>query len=239
MMKKLMMTLVAVALLAVPAAQAESQSKMSKAMKPVAQAGSKMTKAVKSMVKSDAPDKMKVTDKAAGDKTVAAETTCVMPEPTADHAWLKQMVGQWKSTTEAMMEPGKAPVTSTGTETVKELGGFWVVSDIQGTMMNKPFQGMMTLGFDDSKKQYVGTWVDSCTGKLWNYTGKKAGNTLTLESEGECPMKPGVQTRFKDVVEMKTPEHRVMTSYMQGEDGQWVKMMTINAHKVADAKAAH
>ena len=159
-----------------------------------------------------------------------------MPKPTAEHAWLQQMVGQWQTTTEAVMEPGKAPITSKGSELVKDLGGFWVVGNSQGTMMNKPFMGMMTLGFDDSKKQYIGTWVDNCTGKLWNYTGKKEGNTLTLESEGECPMNPGKQTSFKDVVELKSPDHRVMTSYMLGEKGEWVKMMTIHAHKEAMAK---
>jgi hypothetical protein len=157
--------------------------------------------------------------------------TCKLPKPTAAHDWLQQTVGEWQTTTEATYEPGKPPVVTKGQEKVTSLGGFWTVDEVQGDMMGKPFKGVMTLGYDDAKKQYVGTWIDSNTGKLWTYTGQVKGQTLTLESEGECPMNPGKQMKFKEVIEIKSPDHRVFTSSVN-MDGKWFTSMVSHAHRV-------
>jgi Protein of unknown function (DUF1579) len=157
-----------------------------------------------------------------------------MPQPGPEHAWLQQMVGEWKATTEAQVEPGKPPIQSQGTETIRPLGGFWTVSDIKSTMMDKPFTGSMALGYDSNKKKYVGTWIDSMTGYLWNYEGSMdpAGKVLTLESEGACPMKPGKMTKFKDVIELKDKDHKSFSSLMLGEDGKWTTLMTGHSERV-------
>lgn len=154
-----------------------------------------------------------------------------MPQPTAEHQWLQQFVGNWQSQTEATYEPGKPAETSTGTETVKALGGFWITNEVKGTMMAKPFTGVMSLGYDNDKKKYVSTWMDSMTGKLWEYEGKvdPTGKVLTLETEGECPMNPGKMMKFKETLEIKDKNHKVFTSYMQGDDGNWMKTMTSTA----------
>lgn len=156
-----------------------------------------------------------------------AEDMPEMPQPTQEHAWLQQFVGEWESESEMYMDPAQPPVKSTGTETVRSLGGFWTVSEIQSTMMDKPFTGNMTLGYDPESQKYVGTWVDSMTGKLWNYEGTldESGKVLTLESEGACPMRPGKITRFRDVVEVVDTDHRKFSSSMLDDNGQWVTMM--------------
>lgn len=161
----------------------------------------------------------------------AEEKMPEMPKPTAQHEWLQQFVGEWESETEAHMEPGKPAVRAKGTEIVRPLGEFWTVSEVKSTMMDKPFTGNLTLGYDADKKKYVGTWVDSMTGHLWNYEGAvdDSGKVLTLETEGACPMRPGKLTKFKEVIEMKDKDHKVFSSAMQGDDGQWVTMMTSQA----------
>jgi hypothetical protein len=156
-----------------------------------------------------------------------------MPSPGPAHAWLQQFVGEWETETEAMMEPGKPPMKTTGTETVRPLGQFWTVSEIKSTMMDKPFMGNLTLGYDAEKQKYVGTWVDSMTGKLWEYEGTvdATGNVLTLETEGMCPMM-NKMTRFKEVIEVKNKDHKVFSSSIQMEDGSWVTMMTSHARRL-------
>lgn len=163
-----------------------------------------------------------------------AEEMPAFPKPGPEHAWLQQFVGEWESETQAYMEPGKPPVQSTGTESVQPLGGFWTVSEIKSTMMDMPFKGNMTLGYDTTKKKYVGTWVDSMTGILWNYEGAvdQSGKVLTLESEGFCPMNPGKLTKFKEAVELKDKNHKSFTSSMLGDDGKWVTVMTSDAHRI-------
>src|SRR5688572_31315120 len=111
------------------------------------------------------------------------------PQPTKEHQWLKQLVGEWDSECEMYMEEGKAPEKSKGTESGKMLGDFWAVMTNKGQFQGKEFVGVFTLGYDPDKKSFVGTWYDNMSHYLWQYTGKadSAGKTLTLESEGPCP----------------------------------------------------
>lgn len=162
---------------------------------------------------------------------IAAEMPA-MPKPVAEHEWLKQFVGEWDIETEIFMEPGKPPVKMKGTESAKMLGGFWVVGENQGEMMGAPFTGIMTFGFDPQKKKYTGTWVDSNTSALWQYLGTvdASGKVLTLETEGFCPME-GQVCQFKDTIEFKSPDHRVMTGTKLGKDGKWTTGMVINARR--------
>ncbi len=157
-----------------------------------------------------------------------------MPEPGPEHAWLQQFVGEWAADTEAYVEPGKAPMRSESTEHIRPLGGFWTIAEVESTVMDKPFNAQMTLGYDDVQKQFVGTWIDSMTGHMWQYQGAldESGKTLTLESEGMCPMRPGKLTRVKEVIRLADPDHKDYTSYMMGDDGQWVKVLSSRAERV-------
>ncbi len=155
-----------------------------------------------------------------------------MPKPVKEHEWLKQFEGEWATETEIQMEPGKPPLKATGNETARMIGGFWVVGENKGEMMGQAFTGVMTLGYDPEKKKYVGTWVDSNTSMLWQYVGTvdESGKILTLESEGFCPME-GKVCQFRDVIEFKSADHRVMTGSRLGSDGKWTSLMTVTAKR--------
>jgi len=164
---------------------------------------------------------------------VAATSTPEMPkmaEPEKAHQWLQQFAGEWNAEVQMTMDPSKPPVMSKGTQTARMVGGFWLVAEDRGSFMDKPFKGIMTLGYDPEKKKYVATWVDSMTSHLWNYEGTldDSGKILTLETEGPCPLRPRKLTRFKDVVEIKSNDHRVFRTSVEGEDGKWTQPITIN-----------
>ncbi|MEQ8790407.1 MAG: DUF1579 domain-containing protein [Pirellulaceae bacterium] len=152
-----------------------------------------------------------------------------LPGPTKQHQWLQQFVGEWESEMAAQM-PDQPAMKAKGVETVRSLGGFWIVADSKSDMMGETFFGKMTLGFDPEKQKYVGTWVDSMSGYLWTYEGEvdKSGKVLTLLTKGPCPQVPGRHTDFKEVLEIKSEDHKVFTSSMQDEDGNWITFLKID-----------
>lgn len=163
--------------------------------------------------------------------TSAAGQMPEMPKPQKEHEWLKKFTGEWNTVTEIHMAPGQPPLKATGSETAEMLGGFWVIGKTKAEMMGAPFSGIMTFGFDPAKKQYIGTWVDSNTSTMWNYTGTldTSGKILTLESKGMCPMEGKVCT-FRDKIEFKSDDERVMTGTKYDEkSGAWVTKMVITA----------
>jgi hypothetical protein len=159
-----------------------------------------------------------------------ADDPLKMPAPLKEHDWLKQLVGEWEVESEMVMEPGKPPVKCAGTETARTLGGFWLVGELKGDFLGTPVTGVMTVGYDPAKKKYVGTWVCSMEGNLWQYEGTvdSAGKVLTLNTEGPDMSKPGKTCKMRDVLEVKGPDLVVITSHMQTEDGKWVQFGTMN-----------
>lgn len=166
---------------------------------------------------------------------IAADTASMppMPKPQDEHQWLQRFVGEWDLEGEFTLEPGQPPIKTHGTETVRSLGGFWIISEVKGEFMGQPMQGVMTLGYDPKRSQYVGTWVDSMGDHLWRYEGavSESGDKLTLESEGPCPMQPGRTAQMKDVTEFQGDDVRVLTTHVQLEDGQWVAPMKMTARR--------
>jgi hypothetical protein len=89
---------------------------------------------------------------------------------------------------------------------------------------------MMTLGYDPQKQRYVGTWIGSMMTHLWVYDGTLdvAGSVLTLDAEGPSRVTEGKMAKYQDVMELKSEDHRVLTSRILGDDGQWREFMTAN-----------
>lgn len=152
-----------------------------------------------------------------------------MPKPQKEHEWLKQLEGEWETESDMFMEPGKPAVKAKGSESVHLLGGFWALCENKGEAMGVPFTGILTLGYDAEKKEYVATWIDSMTSKMWQYKTSldSAGKMLTLETEGPCPMQPGKLAKMKETLEIKGKDHKVFTSTVE-LDGKWVTMLTVN-----------
>jgi hypothetical protein len=88
----------------------------------------------------------------------------------------------------------------------------------------------MTLGYDPQQKRFVGTWIGSMMTRMWVYDGAldAAGRVLTLDTEGPNPAAEGKLARYKDVIEFKSDDYRVLTSSMLGDDGIWREFMTAN-----------
>jgi uncharacterized protein DUF1579 len=150
-------------------------------------------------------------------------------EPQNEHRWLHKLVGEWTSEGEASMGPGKPPEKFKSSETVRSLGGLWVLGESQGEMPGGGTATMLiTLGYDPKKQRFVGTWIGSMMTYLWIYEGSldATQKILTLNAEGPGMADDGKKlVKYRDVIEFKSDDHRVLTSHMLGDDGEWRQFM--------------
>jgi hypothetical protein len=58
-----------------------------------------------------------------------------------------------------------------------------------------------------------------------------AGKTLTLEGDTPSPFDPAKSVRVREVIELKSPDQKVTTTSLQGEDGSWFKLVTVSARR--------
>jgi hypothetical protein len=152
------------------------------------------------------------------------------PTPAKEHEWLKQMEGEWITEAEAIMAPGQPPVKCKGTESVRSLGGIWFVNELKTDMLGSQMIGHMTVGFDTEKKKYVGTWICNMDPEMMTYEGTVDGKTLSLVTEGKNPL-TGKKCKMKDVIEIKDKDNKVLTSFIQGDDGKWTQFMTMTSKR--------
>jgi hypothetical protein len=149
-------------------------------------------------------------------------------QPTEQHKWLQQLVGDWTGVAECTMGPGAEPVKMECTEHVRSLGGLWVLAEGSMTMQGTPMSSVMTLGYDPRQQKFVGSWVDTMMPHMWSYKGTldDAKKSLTLEAEGPDMADPTKSARYRDVIELKGKDKKSMTSSMLGADGKWTTVAT-------------
>jgi len=150
-------------------------------------------------------------------------------EPQKEHEWLQKLVGEWTCESEAKMKPDEPPTKSQGTESVRSLGGLWILAEGQGEMPGCGAATMLlTLGYDPQKKRFVGSWVGSMMTHMWVYDGAldATGTVLTLDTEGPSMAGDGKMAKYQDVIELKSDDHRILASQVLGDDGKWHRFMT-------------
>ena len=160
------------------------------------------------------------------------------PEPTSQHQWLQQLVGEWTMTGTVEMGPDtpthESTHESTGKETVYSLGGLWFVCEGEGCIPDgAPGQMRMTLGYDTTKQKFVGSWVGSMMTNMWVYEGEldDTGKILTLNTEGPG-FEEGTIGKYRDVIEFKSNDQRILTSHALGADGAWNQFMQADYRRV-------
>lgn len=155
-------------------------------------------------------------------------------KPQAEHEWLMQFVGEWACDSECPGAPGMPPTKMTGTESVRSLGGLWMVSEatFAGTESGS-WNSIMTLGYDPQSKAFVGSFIASMMTHLWPYRGTlNADKTvLTLDSEGPSFAGDGTMQKYQDIVTVVSKNHRTLTSQVRGPDGKWTQFMKMDLRR--------
>ncbi|MDX1934908.1 MAG: DUF1579 domain-containing protein [Capsulimonadales bacterium] len=149
-------------------------------------------------------------------------------KPVAEHEWLNRLVGEWRVESEMLVAPDQPWQKTTGTETVRSLGGLWALGEGRSTTPDgTPMEFRSAFGYDVSFKEYRGCWYASVSSHLWKQTGELSadGRTMTLNCVGPHMTKDGETANYRDVIELVDEDHRTVTSYGQDEKGEWLEFM--------------
>ncbi|HLY08040.1 MAG TPA: DUF1579 domain-containing protein [Planctomycetota bacterium] len=151
------------------------------------------------------------------------------PKPGKEHQVLKQWEGTWDAVFRFIPEPGKPMAESKGVETASVgLGGFWLTTEFRGDMMGTPFTGRGTIGYDQQKQRYVGTWIDSMKSGLLvsEGTADERGRLFTMIAQGYSDAQ-GKARVMKQVMELKDKDSRTLTFLTPNPDGKDMVVGTI------------
>lgn len=162
----------------------------------------------------------------------AQEAPAPPPRPEG-YEWLRGLVGQWEAEVEVVSQPGQPPLKVTSTESIRPIGGRWILSEGETTSAAMPFARALILGYDAAKEKYVGTWVDTNSTHIGVYEGTldAAGAVLTLEGELPHPHDGVRKVKVREAIALKGPGHKVVTTALQGDDGAWFTLVTVEARR--------
>lgn len=146
------------------------------------------------------------------------------------HKALGSMIGTWNAKVTMWMAPDAPPQSSTGTSVNSwVLGKRFVQQKFTGTFMGQPFQGIGYTGYNNAKKEYIGTWMDTASTGVMTSTGTAAGDgkSYTFKSTMTDPTS-GNDITSETRIMVADADHHTMEMWDKGPDGQMHKMMQID-----------
>ena len=150
--------------------------------------------------------------------------------PGAPHKALDRFTGSWTVQAKTWMAPGAPPTETAGTSENKMiLGGRYLEQHYEGTVMGQPFSGVGVTGFDNYKKKFFGTWVDSMSTAVMvtEGTSDKSGNVITSwGTMNDVAEKRAM--KVKTVVAFVDADHHTYESWHTNADGKSLKDLEIH-----------
>lgn len=163
----------------------------------------------------DKPKKMSDADR----EKAEMEAMMKAATPGEAHKKLGAMIGTFDTSIKLWMKPGAPPAESNGVSTNSwALDGRWVEQRYAGTFMGMPFNGIGYTGYDNIKKKYVGTWMDSMSTSVMISTGSAKGNEFTFKSTVDDPM-TGTPMPVKEKVTVVDDDHHTLEMWGAAEPG--------------------
>lgn len=150
--------------------------------------------------------------------------------PGEEHKKLDGMVGTWDTKVVTWMAPGAPAQESSGTsENRWVLGNRFIEQRFEGTFMSQPFSGLGYTGYDNYKKKYVASWMDTAGTSIMMSEGSAdpGGKTMTFWATMDDFM-TGKKMKIKEVVTTVDPDHIVFEMWAPAPDGKPYKNMEIH-----------
>ena len=140
----------------------------------------------------------------------------------------KQSVTDWTTKTKEWMEPNKPPIESTGSAEMKMLlDGRFLQQEFTGDMMGQPYSGVGITAYDNLRRRYVSTWIDTMSTGIFMMegTGSADGKTITLK--GQHPEPGGGYMTHRAVWKIVDSNTQTFDMYGTHHGGKEMKVMEI------------
>jgi hypothetical protein len=122
---------------------------------------------------------------AAVDEKAMMEAWQLAAAPGTQHKALAGLEGTWTAKVKTWMSPAAPPSESEGTsENRMALGGRFLEQRYRGSFMGQPFNGVGYTGYDNVKKKYVSTWMDSMGTTIMVTEGTADGGGKIITTTG-------------------------------------------------------
>ncbi|MBB6332606.1 hypothetical protein HNP24_003598 [Chryseobacterium sediminis] len=147
------------------------------------------------------------------------------------HKMLAKSDGTWTGETTMWMENGAKPMMSKSEATNKMMyGGRYQITNHKGDFMGMPFEGMSIVGYDNSKKKFVSTWIDNMGTGIMHSEGDWNASTKSVEFKGKMtdPSRPGKDCDFREVFTFVDDNNQKLEMYgPDSKTGKEYKTMEI------------
>ncbi|HKX13032.1 MAG TPA: DUF1579 domain-containing protein [bacterium] len=150
--------------------------------------------------------------------------------PGAGHEVLKPLAGNWTVTSRTWMPGDKKAQESSGASTMTwVLDGRFLRQDFKGNWGGQSFDGLGYLGYDNVKKEYVSTWMDSMSTGMAQAAGQYDPATKTINDQGSfaCPVTGEKNMPFRAEWKIVNADNLIYNMYVKGPDGKETRNMEI------------
>lgn len=148
--------------------------------------------------------------------------------PGEPHKLFASLAGSWTTTTKEWMEPGKPPTESTGTADLKMLlDGRFLYQEFTSQMMGQPFSGIGIDGYDNLRKKYVTTWIDTMGTGFFTMEGTASADGKTITLKGQHAEPGGGQMTHRAVWKIADSNTQTFDMYGTHQGGKEMKMLEI------------
>ena len=162
------------------------------------------------------------------DPQAMMEAYAKLATPGEQHKQLASLAGSWTTKTKEWMEPGKPPTESAGSVEMKTvLDGRFLQQEFTGEMMGHPYSGMGISGYDNLRKRYVSTWIDTMGTGVFVMEGTAGADGKTITLKGQHAELGGGHMSHRAVWKIVDSNTQIFDMYGSHDGGKETKMMEI------------
>jgi len=146
--------------------------------------------------------------------------------PGSMHEMMAKSVGEWKAKSTFWMTPDAEPMETEGIATSEMImGGRYLKTVHNGTMMGMPFEGMNLQGFDNATNKFTSVWFDNLGTGISVSTGiyEAKRNSIFFTGSMVDPVS-GEDIEYKQIVKFIDDNHQVFEMYTEYEGKEYKSM---------------